>query len=93
VKVIMSYGDFSKQTFFEMINESQRMWCFWRICWHVYETKISDYEGTVLAVNLNELITRATSRLMRSLYQEMNISRTTVGKMVLRMDQIFENLH
>jgi hypothetical protein len=25
VKVIMSYGDFSKQTFFEMINESQRM--------------------------------------------------------------------
>jgi hypothetical protein len=36
---------------------------------------------------MNKLITRATSRPMRSL------SRTTVGKMVSRMNQISENHH
>ncbi len=65
-----------------MRNGSQWMCCFWRICWYVYETKISDNEGTVLAATLDELITKDTSRLMRPLSQEMNISRTTVGKMV-----------
>ncbi len=49
---------------------------------YVYESKISGYEGTVLAANLDELITKDTSRLMRSLSQEINISRTTLGKIV-----------
>jgi len=43
---------------------------------------ICTYEGTVLAASLDELITRDTSRSMRSLSQEINISRKTVGKMV-----------
>jgi hypothetical protein len=43
---------------------------------------ICTYEGRVLAANLDELITRGTSRSMRSLSQEINISRKTVGKMV-----------
>jgi hypothetical protein len=82
VKEIMSYG-ISEKKLFKMKNiEVRRMCCFWRICWYIYESKISGYEGTVLAATLEELITRATSRLMRSLSQEINISRTTVGKMV-----------
>jgi hypothetical protein len=43
---------------------------------------ICTYEGTVLAANLDEFITRDTSRSMRSLSQEINISRKTVGRMV-----------
>jgi hypothetical protein len=73
--------------------EVQRMCCFWRNCGYVYESKISRYEGTVLAANLDEPITGETSRVMRSLSQELIISGTTVGKMVSGMDQIFENLH
>jgi tape measure domain-containing protein len=48
---------------------------------YYYDSKISD-KGQVLAADLNELISRDTSRLMRSLTQEMNISRTTVKKML-----------
>ncbi len=58
------------------------MCCFWRICSYIYESKISGYEGRVLAATLDELITKDTSKSMRSLSQEINISRTTVEKMV-----------
>jgi hypothetical protein len=79
----MSYGDFRrKKTVYDENIEVRRMCCFWRICWYIYERKISGYEGTVLAATLDELITKDTSRSMRSLSQEINISRTTVGKMV-----------
>jgi hypothetical protein len=44
--------------------------------------RCSDYKGTALAEDLRELITRDPGRSMRSMAQEMNISRTTVRKMV-----------
>jgi hypothetical protein len=43
--------------------------------------------------NLEKLITRDTDRSMRSLSQDMNISRTTWERWCPRMDQIAENLH
>ncbi len=36
----------------------------------------SDYKGTALAEDLRELVTRDPSRSMRSMAQEMNVSRT-----------------
>jgi hypothetical protein len=51
-------------------------------------------EQLVLAANLDEPITEDTSRSMRSLSQELIISKTTVGlQMVMGMDQISEILH
>jgi hypothetical protein len=93
VKETISYGDFSKLTLYDEKMEVQLICCFWRNCRYVYESKISRYEGTVLAANLDKPITGETSRVMRSLSQELIISGTTVGKMVSGMDQISENLH
>jgi AraC-like DNA-binding protein len=42
----------------------------------------SDYKGTALAEDLRELVTKDPGRSMRSMAQEMNVSRTTVRKMV-----------
>jgi hypothetical protein len=58
------------------------MCCFLRICLCVYDSKISDYKGTVLAANLDKLITVDIGRLIRSRSQEMKIFGTTVEKMV-----------
>jgi hypothetical protein len=42
----------------------------------------SDCKGTVLAANLEELITRDSRRFMRSFAQEKSIFRTTVRTMM-----------
>jgi hypothetical protein len=58
------------------------MCCFWRIFLCVYDSKISDYKGTVLAANLDKLVIGDIARLMRSLSQETKIFGTTVEKIV-----------
>jgi hypothetical protein len=45
-------------------------------------TRSSDYKGTVVAADLEELITRVPSRSMRSLAQEMSICGSAVKTMV-----------
>jgi hypothetical protein len=49
------------------------MCCFWRIFLCVYDNKISDFKGTVLAANLDKLVIGDIVRLMRSLSQETKI--------------------
>jgi hypothetical protein len=48
--------------------EVPRMCCFWEIRFCVYDSKISDYKGTVLAANLDKLIAGDMGRLMRPMY-------------------------
>ena len=48
---------------------------------------------TVLATNLEKLITRGPSRLMRSLEQEMNISEQLLERWCQRMGQVAESCH
>jgi hypothetical protein len=48
---------------------------------------------TLLATNLEELITRDPSRFMRSLEQEMNISKQLRERWCQRMSQIAGNCH
>ncbi len=55
--------------------------------------KKNKYKVTVLANNLDELITRVPSRFMRSLEQEMNISEQLWGRWCRRIDQIAGNCH
>ncbi len=45
-------------------------------------TRSSDYKGTVLAADLEELFTRVPSRSTRSLAQEMSICGSAVKTMV-----------
>jgi hypothetical protein len=61
--------------------------------WYVTNSKKNKYKVTVLANNLDELITRDSSRFMRSLEQEMNISEQLWEGWCRRMDQIAGNCH
>jgi hypothetical protein len=56
-------------------------------------SKKNKYKVTVLANNLDELITRDPSRFLRSLEQEMNISEQLLERWCRRMDQIAGNCH
>jgi hypothetical protein len=56
------------------------MCCFWRNCGYVYESKISRYEGTVLAANLDEPIIK-TKDLIPQIKEVMGfLARNTMEK-------------
>jgi hypothetical protein len=56
-------------------------------------SKKNKYKVTVLANNLDELITRDPTRFLRSLEQEKNISEQLWERWCRRMDQIAGNCH
>ncbi len=87
VKEIMDFANIKKSTVYdvkkkynEFIASSGSPDTF-KIARKIHK-RHSDYKGTALAEDLSEIISRDPGRSMRSMAQEMNISRTTVRKMV-----------
>jgi transposase len=87
VKEIMSFANIKKSTvydvkkkYYEFIASGGSPDTF-KIARKMHKRR-SDYKGTALAEDLRELVTKDPGRSMRSIAQEMNVSRTTVRKMV-----------
>jgi hypothetical protein len=88
VKEIMSYGNIKRSTVYDVKKKFDKFIASggsadqFLTARKVHKRR-SDYKGTALAADLEELISRDPGRSMRSLALELDVSRTTVRKIVL----------
>jgi transposase len=87
VKEIMDFASIKKSTVYEVKKKYNKFIASggspdtFEIARKIHKRR-SDFMGTALAEDLRELVSKDPGRSMRSMAQEMNVSRTTVRKMV-----------
>jgi hypothetical protein len=87
VKEIMDFANIKKSTVYDVKKKYDEFIASggfpdtFKIARKIHK-RCSDYKGTALVEDLQELVSRDPGRLIRSMGQEMNVSRTTVRKMV-----------
>jgi hypothetical protein len=87
VKEIMNFANIKKSTVYDVKKYDEFIASggspdTFKIARKMYKRR-RDYKGTALVEDLWELVTKDPGRSMRSMAQEMNVSRTTVHKIVL----------